>query len=111
MEPNQHGLAHLNGWSSQVAGRPEHQFRKSGIVGSIFFQVYLGHLFALGDEHFRHAFKQRKSPLFAEAFLLGIDFCFRINIMGRKKLLRAGTRCSAFAVVTPVCFFGHVSPF
>ncbi len=107
VKANQNSLASFDSRSSQVASRPQHQANEFIVRRAIFNEVYFGDLPAFGHDEFAHAVQQVEHFVFADAFLARVDLFFCRDVSGRKKLLRAGARCSAVAVVVPVDFLRH----
>ena len=107
VKSNQHRLATFDGRSSEVASRTQHQTDEFIIRRPILNEVYFGDLFTFGHDQLAHSVQQLEDLIFTDAFLAGIDLFFCCHISRRKKLLRAGARCSAVAVVIPVDFLRH----
>lgn len=112
VETDQNGLTDLQCRRTKIASRTQHHLRQRRVIRPIVFKINLSDFFPLGDKHLCHTLQQFNCFIGTKAFLFGVNFRLRCNILSRKKLLRAGTRSSTFAVIAPVNFSSHnISPY
>ena len=96
---------------TQIPGWPKHHACKHTVLRTVLTQIHFGHLLAFGNKQTRLTLEQLQSFRATVPHFSGVDFLSHFHVTGRKKLLRAGARRSALAVVTPPNRFCHLSCF
>lgn len=112
IEADDHRRPRLVRGRPQVARRPEQQAGERVVVGPILGEVDARDLLPLGDEQRLRVAEDLEGAGRVVALLLGVDDLGDLDIVGRKKLLRAGARRSALPLVAPVDLARHsAAPF